>query len=248
MEKTREEFIIFVREAVNDRSSASARELYQFLVDCYVRADTNMDGKVYLEMFDSLIEEAAAMPRLYGFAPKSETLFPSPSLRKAARAKMFSDMDTDNNGYITLEEWIQFATNHIIGKVTTLPKDYLGGCTSDVSKEEFLDFIKKAVNKGTPEYTQLYFFLLKCFQKGDATRKGTVDPMAFDKMIEDAAAAPRRFGLAPKTSDLFKTDAARLAKRKEYFANMDGNKDGLISFNEWLDYAVKHILGKVSSL
>jgi hypothetical protein len=31
--------------------------------------------------------------------------------------------------------------------------------------------------------------------------------MAFDKMIEAAANAPRRFGLAPKTNDLFKTHA-----------------------------------------
>ena len=34
---------------------------------------------------------------------------------------------------------------------------------------------------------------------------GAVDPIAFDKMIEAAANAPRRFGLAPKTSDLFPT-------------------------------------------
>jgi hypothetical protein len=36
---------------------------------------------------------------------------------------------------------------------------------------------------------------------------GAVDPMAFDKMIEAAAEAPRRFGLAPKTSDLFSSPA-----------------------------------------
>jgi hypothetical protein len=38
---------------------------------------------------------------------------------------------------------------------------------------------------------------------------GAVDPMAFDKMIEAAAAAPRRFGLAPKTSDLFASPMVR---------------------------------------
>ena len=36
---------------------------------------------------------------------------------------------------------------------------------------------------------------------------GTVDLLAFDKMVEKAAFAPRRFGLAPKTSDLFPTEA-----------------------------------------
>jgi hypothetical protein len=110
--------------------------------------------------------------------------------------------------FITLEEWVKFATTHIAEKVATnLPKDYLGGHADNVTKEEFLDFIKKAVNKGTPEYQQLYFFLLKCFQAGDVSKSGGVDVTAFDKMIEAAAAAPRRFGLAPKTSDLFKSDA-----------------------------------------
>jgi Ca2+-binding EF-hand superfamily protein len=249
MEKTKEEFIAFVHQAVNDKKSSSYAELYQFLVACFVRADTNLDGRVYLEMFDSLIEEAAALPRLYGYAPKAEALYPSAALRKSARAKMFAGMDTDKNGYITLEEWVKYATTHIAGKVAShLPKDYLGGTSDTVTKEEFLDFIKKAVNKGTEEYQQLYFFLLKCFQEGDVNRTGAIDLVAFDKLIEAAAAAPRRFGLAPKTSDLFKTDAERIAKRREYFTVMDKDKNGQISFNEWLDYAYKHILGKVAAL
>ncbi len=31
-------------------------------------------------------------------------------------------------------------------------------------------FIKKACDKGTQEYRQLYYFLLKCFTEGDANR------------------------------------------------------------------------------
>ena len=105
---------------------------------------------------------------------------------------------------------MSFAVNHIAGKVQQLPKDYLSGSTDDVNKEEFLSFMKLAVNKGTSEYQQLYHFLLKCFQRGDVNKTGSVNAEAFDKMIEVAAAAPRRFGLAPKTSDLFKTDAVNL--------------------------------------
>ena len=203
MEKTREEFANLVRTAINDRKSTAYQELYRFLVDCFVRADTNRDGKLYLEMFDSLIEEAAALPRLYGYAPKSEDMFPSPALRKAARARMFNTMDRDRNGYITLEEWIRFAIKHIEGKLPQIPKDYLSASEETVSKEEFVDFIKMAVNKGTPEYTELYFFLLKTFQAGDVNKVGAIDDVAFDIMIETAAAAPRRYGLAPKSSLLF---------------------------------------------
>ena len=37
-----------------------------------------------------------------------------------------------------------------------------------MSKDEFAAFIKKAAQKGTSEYDELYFFLLSCFQAGDA--------------------------------------------------------------------------------
>ena len=35
--------------------------------------------------------------------------------------------------------------------------------------------------------------------------------MAFDKMVEKAAFAPRRFGLAPKTVDIFPTEAVSIS-------------------------------------
>ena len=248
MEKSKEEFVVFIRQAINDRKSEAFIELYQYLVQCFVRADRYMEGKVNVSNFDSMIEEAAALPRLHGFAPTSASMFASAAARKTARAEMFSKMNTAKSGYITLEEWVTFALNHIVGKVATLPKDYLGATSKDVSKEEFIAFIKKAVNKGTPEYRELYYFLLKCFVDADQDRDGAVKPEEFDAMIEIAADAPRRFGLAPSSSAMFKSDAARLAKRKEYFNSMDVNKDGTISFDEWLNYAVTHIVGKVAGL
>ena len=80
---------------------------------------------------------------------------------------MFNKMNTAKSGYITMEEWVNFALEHITGKVSGLPKDILGGSSSDVTKDEFLAFVKKAVQKGTPEYRELYFFLLKCFVDAD---------------------------------------------------------------------------------
>lgn len=46
MHKTREEFIVFIRQAIHDRNSAAYNELYNFLTDCFLRADKNMDGSV----------------------------------------------------------------------------------------------------------------------------------------------------------------------------------------------------------
>ena len=105
--------------------------------------------------------------------------------------------------------WIDFALDHIVQKVASLPKDYLGGSTSDITKEEFIHFITKSVDTKSPEYRELYHFLLKTFQAGDTRREGRVTLEAFDLMIEAAAAAPRRFGLAPTSHKLYKNKEVR---------------------------------------
>jgi len=246
MEKTREEFVNFVRQAVSDKTSDAYVELYQFLLGCFVRADKSYTGKVSLENFDALIEEAAALPRRYGFAPKTSDLYASDSARRAARAQLFAGINGGRDGYVTFSEWLKYAEKHVFAKVNTLEKDPL--TSPNVSKAEFIAFIKKAVNKSSPEYNVLYYFLLQCFTDADKDRDGAVNAKEFDAMIENAAVAPRRFGLAPATSSLYKTDADRLAARTKEFRTMDVNNDGTISFSEWLNYALTHIAGKVAKL
>merc|ERR1712141_254421 len=94
-------------------------------------------------------------------------MFSNQHLRKAPRAQQFQQMDIKGLGYITLNQWIRFAIEHIVKKYVQLPKDYLSGAAGNVSKEEFLAFIKKAVNTETQEYQELYYFLLRTFQAGD---------------------------------------------------------------------------------
>lgn len=252
--------------ATADSNSGAFRELYSFLLNCFTRADKSFSGQINLDNFDSLIEEAAALPRKYGYAPVTSSLYPSDSQRKAARSKQFKQIDKANKGYITLDEWVSFALDHIFAKADQLPKDYLSGTTNTVTKAEFISFVKKAVNKNSAEYRQLYHFLLKVFQNGDVKREGLVNPEAFDRMIEAAAAAPRRFGLAPRSEEMFPNPMvsalislrflivicycfqARLEKRKEYFARMDVDGNGTISFDEWLNYAYDHIVAKAATV
>ena len=85
--------------------------------------------------FDNLIEEAAELPRMYGYAPKTSEMFKNEGLRKAAREKQFKEMDVKAAGYITLSQWIHFAIEHILKKYVQLPKDYLSSSAADVSKE-----------------------------------------------------------------------------------------------------------------
>ena len=49
-----------------------------------MRADRYMEGKVNVANFDSMIEEAAALPRMHGFAPSSEAMFSSAAARKVS--------------------------------------------------------------------------------------------------------------------------------------------------------------------
>ena len=203
VQKTREEFIVWIRMAMNDRESGAYEELYQFLWQCFERSDLEKLGKITLAQFDNLIEEAAELPRIYGYAPKTEALYPSQSLRLAARKKQFNDIDKTKKGYIRANEWIRFAIEHIEMKFTQLPKDYLSGSAIGVSKEEFTEFIKKAVEPSSKEYKELYYFLLRTFQAGDKGGYGEVQPAEFDEIIECAAAAPRNFGLAPASEDIY---------------------------------------------
>ena len=109
-------------------------------------------------------------------------------------------------------------------------------------------FIKKAVNRGSPEYKELYFFLVRCFLKGDKDREGTVGQHAFDLMVEEAAATPRKFGLAPSSAEIFPNpqvcincSAQRRAKKSNYslLTRNPGN-----AAEQFRDKAVSRVLGK----
>merc|ERR1711994_461359 len=175
-------------------------------------------------------------------------MFKNKGLRNAAGAKQFKEMDVKGDGYISLSQWIRFAIDHIMKKYIQLPKDYLSASASDVTKEEFIAFIKKAIDTNSQEYKELYYFLLRTFQAGDKGGYGEVAPAEFDEMIECAAAAPRRFGLAPPTSEMFKSEQARLINRMTLFSQMDTTSTGKITFDGWLNYALEHIMGKVRGL
>ena len=72
-----------------------------------------------------------------------------------------------------------------------------------MGRGEFIEFIKKAVDPSSKDYKELYYFLLRTFQAGDKNGYGEVQPAEFDEIIECAAAAPRNFGLAPASEEIF---------------------------------------------
>merc|ERR1711915_341903 len=100
--KSKEDFIWFVKKAVNDKKSHSHSEMYHSLLKLFVDADTNKDGLVSRASFSKLIDAAAAMPRAYGYAPEDSDLYKTEAEKDASRQKMFDSMDLKSTGVITL--------------------------------------------------------------------------------------------------------------------------------------------------
>ena len=86
---------------------------------------------------------------------------------------------------------------------------------------------------------------IKCFPSYQ-DRDGAVKPVEFDAMIEVAAASPRRFGRAPKSGSRYKSVEERVESKRAFFDFIDGNLDGKISFNEWLEYIFFHLEKRMS--
>merc|ERR1719270_3368216 len=115
-------------------------------------------------------------------------------------------------GYVTVSQWIRYAIQHIAAKYIQLPKDYLSGSATGVSKDEFIAFVKRAVDPANKE---------------------------FEEMVECAAEAPRKYGLAPATEVLYKNNNDRMMHRIAEFSKVDYHNQGYITFNEWLKYVME---------
>merc|ERR1719410_2971789 len=244
---SRNEFLMFCRAATSNKDGPEYEQLFQFLLQCFLIADNDYDGKVDAEEFDMMVELAAKDVRRLGLAPTHKQSFATVQERQASRLKMFQAMDVDKSGYIGFEEWLTYSLNHIAGKVATA----VPGNNSSMyaSKAEFLQFaVKLSESRTSAEYKDFYAFLLQCFQDADQDRDGLVNLKEFDQIVEKAGAFPRSHGLAPMTAELYTTEEARIAGRKKHFDAMDASKTGKISFNEWLEFTYVHVCDKVKSV
>merc|ERR1712033_151646 len=130
--KSKEDFIWFVKRAVSDKKSHSHSEMYHSLLKLFVDADTNKDGLVSRASFSKLIDAAAEMPRAYGYAPEDSALYKTEAEKDAARQKMFDSMDLKSTGVITFDEWLKFCQEHIAAKTATMPWIHIPSLTMGV--------------------------------------------------------------------------------------------------------------------
>merc|ERR1712208_60727 len=190
--KSKEDFIWFVKKAVTDKKSYSHSEMYHSLLKLFVDADTNKDGLVSRGSFSTLIDQAAALPRAYGYAPTDSDMWKNQEEKEAARQKMFDSMDLKATGVITFDEWLKFCLEHILAKTATMdPHPIL----DHGNAEQYKTFIKAAVNVGTPENTELYWFLIELFTEADHNKNGIVTLGDFTAMFDEALETPKKLGL-----------------------------------------------------
>mmetsp|Transcript_73140 Transcript_73140/g.202847 ORF Transcript_73140/g.202847 Transcript_73140/m.202847 type:complete len:283 (+) Transcript_73140:106-954(+) len=243
----RRELVIFLKRACASKKSREYQQLYAFLLRVFRVADRDFDGLVGPADFDLMVEMAGSIPRKVGFAPSSPEMFGCPAERIAKREELFKKIDTDGSGTISFHEFLGYTYDHICKMTASLDLTKLA--ERHDTKEHFKNFVVEACrSRKNPEYKELYELLLNTFVQADKDGDGLVNVHEFDRMVEIAGAAPRKFGFAPSTKKMFKSVEERVAARTKMFKSMDEDNSGTISFEEWLNFTYKHICEKAKML
>jgi len=230
--KSKEDFIWFVKKAVNDKKSYSHSEMYHSLLKLFVDADTNKDGLVSKASFSKLIDAAAAMPRAYGYAPADSELYKTEPEKDASRQKMFDSMDLKATGVITFDEWLKFCREHIAAKTATMDPHPI---IDQGSVDQFKNFIKAGMaSPNSPEHLELYWYMLEIFTDHDPTREGIVKMSEFPAMMNELLAVPKKHGLATPAEDQYET----------LFKKYDPRKDGRLTVDEWMSLVSEEVYKK----
>jgi len=113
------------------------------------------------------------------------------------------------------------------------------------SKSEFVHFVNRAaLDKKSPEREYLYKYLNTCFVDNDTDYDGLVSYRGFNAMVAEAAVAPRRFGFAPHTREMYMSKEEYDLARTELFNKLKTDS-GRITLEAWTGWGMKHVEEKV---
>merc|ERR1712112_14102 len=230
--KSKEDFIWFVKKAVQDKKSYSYSELYHSLLKIFVDADTNRDGLVSKASFSKLIDAAASTPRAYGYAPADSDLYKTDADKDAARQKMFDSMDLKATGVITFDEWLKFCREHIAAKTATMDPHPI---IDQGSVDEYKKFIETAINKSdSVEAMELCWYMLEIFTENDSEKTGFIKNDTFPTMMHEFLATPVKHGLETPSKDTYEA----------MFKKYDPRNDGRLTVDEWMSLAKEEVYKK----
>jgi len=234
--KSKEDFIWFVKRAVSDHNSDAHAELYHCLLKMFVDADTNEDGLVSKGSFSKCMDMLLATFQMYGYAPCDADVYNTDDEKEKARQAMFEKMDLKKTGVITFDEWYKFCMEHIAAKTATLaPHPIL----DHGNKEEFISFLRAAMKPGSAEETELHWYLVEIFTDSDKNRNGFVTKRAFSTMMEKLIETPRKLEVNPDQVMYDEDEAKKTAFQEGCFLGSNPRGDDKMTLDEWVGFARK---------
>jgi len=129
-------------------------------------------------------------------------------------------------------------------------RSYTIKCWTDMSKSkhDFVNFAKAAASdSSSTEANEMNKFLVKCFVDNDSDYDGLVSEKGMNNMIHEAAIAPRRFGFAPHTREMYSSLEEFESERKALFKELCGDGER-ITLASWIAWSTAHIAGKAVGL
>merc|ERR1712098_1015216 len=231
MGKSKEDFIWFVKKAVQDQKSYSHAEMYHSLLKLFVDADTNKDGLVSKASFSKLIDAAATLPRAYGYAPADSELYKTEAEKDAARQKMFDSMDLKSTGVIIFDEWLKFCREHIAAKTATMDPHPI---IDQGSVDEYKKFVETINKTDSAEALELYWYMVEIFTEHDLQKEGFVKLETFPSMMHEFLSTPVKHGLKTHSKDEYET----------LFKKYDPRNDGRLTIDEWMSLAKEEVYKK----
>jgi len=119
-------------------------------------------------------------------------------------------------------------------------------------KNSFLEWAAKAsADPNSVARRELYGMLAMRFGDTDVDKDGKINHQEFDRLCEDVASLPRRFGLAPSWEKEYGTVERRTASRRAMFDMLDlrqGAPRGWIGLEQFVKWAIDHLITKVASI
>jgi len=238
--RSKEDFIWFVKKAVKDKESHAHGEMYHCLLKMFVDADTNRDGLVSKASFSKLIDIATALPRQYGYPVENE-IHGSEQEKETARQKIFSSMDLKNTGVITFDEWLKYCQENIFAKIATMDAHPI---LDQADLEQFKIFLKAAVELGTAERTELYWHLVELFTESDVHKEGIVTASVFPELMDNLMITVKKFAATHADLKVLMEDATKKTAQLALFKKHNPRADDRMCVDEWIKLAVEDIFKK----
>merc|ERR1712235_212568 len=98
--KSKEDFIWFVKKAVQDQKS------YSYMLEIFTEQDGDKDGIVKLAEFPSMMNQVLVIPQKHGLSVPAQDQFEA----------LFKKYDPRNDGRLTVDEWMSLAKEEVFKK------------------------------------------------------------------------------------------------------------------------------------